>query len=236
MEDCPVCGESYKKLGSHWNYNSDHRPTLSSHQKEIVTGLLMGDGCLNRSSTNPRLKVEMISPNYLKYLDDIFGCLSTGVSLTMTAKESAKHNRDSGFSPNANSENYSDKYIWNTRCHPELYQFNWYKTGEKVFPDDIELTPTVLKHWYCGDGHWDNTGQNSHISICMLNEVENTDKVDQYFRNVGLPEPSNYNIRYDKSGNIDCDAQFTKKQSRELWEYMGEPLPDFEYKWPEEYR
>jgi len=100
-----------------------------------------------------------------------------------------------------------------------------------VWPEKIELTPTVLKHWYCGDGNWNNGSCNNSIQISMANEKENTDKITQMFINVGLPAPSNYNI----SGKR-CAAQFTVEQSKELWEYMGEPLPDFEYKWPEQYR
>lgn len=228
MEDiCPECDGKYKKLGCHWRYNPDHRPSFTDYQRDVITGLLMGDGSLNRSSSNPHLGVQMITPNYLQYIDQIFGCIGTGVKFSMTAAESAERNRDSGLRPTANENDYSDVYRWQTRCHPELHEFNWYKTGEKVWPEDIELTPTVLKHWYCGDGHWANNAQNSCVSIAMSNEMENKDKINKYFRKVGLPEPSNY---------IGCKAEFTKEQSHKLWEYMGEPLPDFEYKWPERYR
>jgi len=65
----------------------------------------------------------------------------------------------------------------------------------------------------------------------MANEVNNTDKVNQLFENAGLLSPSNYDISENN-----CIAEFTVDQSKELWQYMGEPLPDFEYKWPEEYR
>jgi len=70
----------------------------------------------------------------------------------------------------------------------------------------------------------------------MANEIENTEKVGQMFENVGLPSPSNYNISERKDGSETCNAQFTVDQSKELWEYMGEPLPDFEYKWPRRFR
>jgi len=196
----------------------------------------MGDGCIHTGSKNPYLLVKMISPNYLEYVADKFGVLGSDVSLKHTEAESARRNRDSGFSPNAKAENYSDKYKWQSICHPELQEFaDWYSSGEKVWPDDIELTPTVLKHWYCGDGYWNNSGTNNRIKIAMANEIDNTDKVDQMFRNIGLPVPSNYAISERNNGSKKCDAEFTVEQSKELWEYMGEPLPDFEYKWPCEF-
>ena len=229
MVECPKCGEEYTHLGNHWQWNPSHRPELTENQLQVTTGLLMGDGSLNNSSKNCNLQSSMISPNYLKYLDDVFGCLGTGVSLKKTAAESAKHVRDNYFSPNAKEENYSDLYHWETRVHPKFNEFReWYSSGKKVWPENIELTPKVLKHWYCGDGCYANKNK---IKIGMANEMENTEKVSKYFTNIGLPEPSNYNIQ-----KKNCEVYWTVEDSYKLWDYMGEPLPDFEYKWPEEYR
>jgi hypothetical protein len=234
---CPGCGVGYERLGQHWHYNPDHRPSLTDHQHEIVVGLLMGDGCLNRGGKNPYLKVKMVSPNYLDYLDSQFGVLGTGVSLERTAAESAKHVRDRGFNPDADAKDYSDVYGWQSRCLPELHQYaDWYTSGEKVWPADIALTPTTLKHWYCGDGHYENAGSHNCIRISMANEVDNTDKVEQLFENAGLPVPNKWKINKRPSGGRKCTAVFTVDQSKELWEYMGDPLPDFAYKWPESYR
>lgn len=208
-------------------------PSFSKHQREIITGLLMGDGslCVYKNQ-NPCIQSNMISQNYLEYVDKQFGIFGRGVSLYMTAEESAKQDIDSGFNSNACEENYHDVYRWASMSHPELKEFaEWYSSGEKEWPTDIELTPTVLKHWYCGDGHWNNGGRNNAIEIAMFNEIENTKKVSKMFDCAGLPTPNNY-----RTSKTKCDAQFTVEQSEELWDYMGEPLPDFEYKWPEVYR
>jgi hypothetical protein len=236
MDKCPQCGENYQQLGQHWYYSPSHRPELTEKQIEITTGLLMGDGSVGKDNKNHRLQTAMISPNYLEYLDNIFGVLGCGVSLKNTAAESAKSAKDDGFDPNAKEENYSDVYRWQTRKHPKFNEFRkWYANGKKVWPEDIELTPTVLKHWYVGDGHYKNDGYKNCISIGMANEVENTEKISKYFTNVNLPEPSNYTTREGKYGK-QCEAQWTVEDSNTLWKYMGEPLPDFKYKWPEEYR
>jgi len=234
---CPECGNNYEAMGIHWNSSPTHRPNISKYQKEVITGLLMGDGSINRSHKTPFLEVNMTSKNYLKYLDDIFGILSTGVKYRISAKNMAKKDRERGFNSEAKEENYSDQYRLKTRSHPELQQFaNWYSTGEKVWPADIELTPTVLKHWYCGDGTWESRGTSNCISFAVANEIDNTDKIDKLFTNVGMPSPSNYNKSKRNDGTFKCNAVFTVNGSHDLWEYMGEPLPDFHYKWPEQYR
>lgn len=234
LDGCPACGNKYKKLGNHWAENPEHRPDLTDRQCEIIVGLMMGDGCLDRCNVEPRLMVNMITPEYLHYIDDIFGCLGTGVSFGMTAKDAAAMNRESGFRPGAKEENYSDIYRWWSRTHPELNEFNWYsgESGKKVWPEDINLTPTVLKHWYAGDGYRRTSDKNGVISVAMSNEAKNTEKVTKYFENAGLPLPSNYTNSERNNGKTKCDASFTVEDSKELWEYMGDPLPGFEYKWP----
>jgi len=238
-DNCQQCGKEFEGIGVHWETNSkcEHK-SLTEHQREIVVGLLMGDGSLNTQNKNPRLQVQMTSPNYLEYVANKFGVLGGDILICRTAEENARHKRESGFRPNADPKDYSDVYQWSSMCHPELKEFeNWYSSGKKVWPPDIELTPTVLKHWYIGDGSWNNTKRNNNIRIGMSNEVENTDKVDRMFENSGLPSPSSYRIwEEDKGNGPSCEALFTIEQSIELWNYMGKPLPDFHYKWPEKYR
>jgi hypothetical protein len=224
---CEYCGGEYERISSHWNWNEDHRTSLSNHQREIVTGLLLGDGWLNRGNKNPFVGVETVSNKYLEYLDNEFGILSTGVSMYRSAEENANREKGNNFISTNNKENYSNTYRWKTRSHPDLQEFaDWYSTGEKVWPEDIELTPTVLKHWYCGDGNWNNSNSNNYIRISTVNEIINVNKIDNMFVQSGLPSPSNYD---------GSNLEFTVDDSKKLWEYMGEPLPDFEYKWPEKY-
>jgi hypothetical protein len=233
---CPQCNENYERIATHWSLSSScEHPELTNTQLEIITGCLMGDGWIDKNGKNPRLRVSMISQNYLKYLDDKFGILGNGVSLKLTARESAKQCRDSGFSKNAKAKNYENIYTWGSIKHPQLKKFlSWYTENGKIWPENIELTPKTLKHWYCGDGNWCNSKRKNYISISMANEAENTNKVDNIFKNSGLPLPSNYTIYEDEDGNKNCQAQFTTEDSKELWEYMGKPLPDFEYKWPDQ--
>lgn len=236
-DTCRQCGNEYTRIAGHWSASKecDYR-SFSQYQKELITGLLMGDGWIDRSGSNPTIRSEMITPEYLNYIDkklDIFG---NGVSLRMKAEESAKENRETGFSKNAKKENYSDIYEWHSMRHPELNEFEeWYSTGQKTWPEKVKLTPVVLKHWYCGDGNFDNSNSQRHITIYMSNELENKDKVTKMFENKNLPTPTYYTSKRGKNYSR-CDARFTVQESQELFEYMGKPLPGFDYKWPKKYR
>jgi hypothetical protein len=203
--------------------NDCSHPPLSTEQTEIVTGLLMGDAWLNRTGKNSYLQLEMITPEYMRWLDSVFRNLSKGVHLRRTAEEvrdNVKENKP--YWGNGEIKNYNDIYRWQSVKHPELNKFNsWYKNG-KSWPKEINITPTILKHWYIGDGTFDK--RNERMTIRAENESHNIEKVLGYFSNI--PDP-----RFT-SGQL----YWTKEDSKEVWEYMGKPLPGFEYKWPKNLR
>jgi hypothetical protein len=227
---CPQCGDGYQRLGQHWNFSPTHRPAYTENQKEILTGLMMGDGTLQRRNEgNPRIKVKMITEEYLKHLDDVFGVLSSGVRFATSGEENAKRKQKNQHWPETKKENYNDLYEWHSRTHPSLEMFDWYSSGKKVWPERIELTPTVLKHWFVGDGHYHR--RDKHLSISMNNEVDNQEKVSRFFANAEIPKPDRY--RVDVRENFtECSAFFTVEDSKTLYEYMGDPLPGFQHKWP----
>ncbi|AGM11502.1 homing endonuclease with LAGLIDADG motif [Halogranum tailed virus 1] len=205
MTECPACGKSFESIGTHWRYNN-HRPDFTPYQHDVIIGLLMGDGSINRGDKNPYLQVEMITEPYMKYLCEIFDKLGRGYSIS---KES--------------NGNHKKKFQFTTRNNPNLKEYSdWYSTGKKVWPSDIHLTPTVLTHWYVGDGHFNESNATPFIEISMANEIDNRDKVCDMFRRVDLPEPTfNYS-----------SARWSVNESKELFEYMNDPLPGFEYKFP----
>jgi len=230
-EICPDCGDEFSRISGHWAQSKCRYPKLSSNQKKIITGLLMGDGTMGRSSKNPWIQANMITEKYLHYLDDNLGIISNGVKFHMTAEENAHRKRQSGFRPNANKKDYSDIYVWRSKCLPELIEFSeWYNSGKKVFPEDIELSPTVLKNWYVCDGCWNNKNGCAYISISIVNERENTEKIEQYFRKSALPTPEYYS-----DTEYTFEARWGVESSKRLLEYMGSPLPGFEYKWPDRF-
>jgi len=233
-KECETCGNKYQKIGRHWHNNKRHAPSLTDKQKDIITGVVMSDGHVFKNGKNARLEVNNTNKEYLEYLKEVFGVMASDISVKRTAKESVAEHKKRNFAKNPKEENYKDIYHWRTTTHYKLNKWHkWYKSGKKVWPDDIKLTPVVLKHWYVGDGHYDTAASHNRIKLSMGNEVENTEKVTNYFKSKGLPAPSNYNISKRKNTEgKSCVAVFTKSSSKKLFKYMGESVNGFEYKWP----
>jgi hypothetical protein len=235
--ECPFCGKSYERLGRHWTENPQHHPSFNEKHHAVTTGVLMGDGSISRDSDNPRLVVKMTNKEYLEYLSNIFGILSLDVKLDKTASEAARRSKERGFSDVACENNYSDLYSLQTRRSVKFKPYTeWYDGGDKIWPKDIELSPTVLKHWYVCDGSLQkrDSEHGFRMTIALSNERGNRRKVEQMFERANIPVPCNWDERKRDSGRWDVNIYWRNEQTRELIEYMGTPLPGFEYKWPKE--
>lgn len=239
METCHNCGKERENLSRHWHLSSEcEYPKLTEQQKEIISGMLMGDGSLNfwNKDRNCRLEVKMVKQEFLDHLDNELGIFSNGVRLQSTGAEQASKSKEA-FGVEAEPDNYNDVYRFQTKSIPELNEFaDWYTDDGKVWPEENILTPTVLKYWYASDGTLDNSAHHEHILISCVSERDNKQKVERYFEKADLPTPSRWNESERKTGGWRSSIAFTKSDSRKLFEYMGEPLPGFEYKWPKDLR
>lgn len=242
---CEQCGNEYSQVGNHWVQSKDcEYPELPDVWKELLVGLLMGDGAVNaKSGANQRITVSWASKEQCQWVDGVFGWFTTGVKLTATATESAQKMEDSGINGNdytADPNDFSDMYCVQTRSHPFITTLtDWYGEsgyGDKVWPDDLRMTPTTLLLLYISDGSYATNAARRCIQITLENERDNEAKVCRYFERVGLPRP------YWQNGGSSCDAIWTVAESKQLFEYMDQsPLMDdgvpdgFEYKFPTEY-
>jgi len=208
--ECPSCGNSFQQVSIHISKSDCEYPSLSKQQKDIVTGVLMGDGhimCGDSENSNSSLCVRNINKEYLLYLDEIFPFYGLGVDEERVIDGSG-----------------NILWCWRTRRSPEFNEFrNWYSSCKKIFPKSIKLSPTILKHWYVCDGSYDNYGSNArgHLQIAICNEIENKEKIKSYFDGLVSDVP-----RFTEK-----DVRFTADSTEMLHKYMGEPLPGFEYKW-----
>lgn len=211
---CPECDEEYDSLGTHFRYNESHRPSISGEQHEVVTGLLLGDGCLygRRDNGNkPFLTVTLSPEQAIDHLREIFGCLSRNKQEVYT--DGRKYHR------------------FETRSHPELETYlDWYQP-DKIWPEDVELTPTAMKWLYVSDGTYDTSDGHRRVMIACAKEGEHTDKIERIFEQSGNPISRTYH--YERDGRKDdYQLHFNASEAEQLFEYMGEPVPGFEYKWP----
>lgn len=233
MTECKACKRNFSEVGIHWRHSPECRPEFSKIQKDILKGLLMGDGTLHRSSKNSCIVVEMTNKEYLESLYSIFPYLSTEPILKHTSKEAAER-KPSGFNKEPKAKNYSSTYTWRTRRHPWLNNLkSWYDSGSKVWPKDLDLPSETLKSLYVSDGSFEKVSENGYrLHISMNNERKNKKKVEKYFERNGLPTPDYW--AENKSGRVNrCKARWYTENASELFDYMGAPPPGFEYKWPE---
>ena len=240
LVECPNCEHKSPQLGKHWSGSGCEYPELTQHQKEVLVGILMGDGSINtpQGNQNARFRVDMYEPSipYLEYLSDvIFPVITTDVKQGETVEQSALRSSNT-FDLNINR--CHDMYYLSSRRMPCFNQYiEWYNENHtKIWPcEDIKLTPTVLKHYFVGDGHWNNKGSADHITFAMNDQKTNVNSVVKMFERIGFT-PSNVKISERTDKNItDVVLSFGKETSYEMFEYMGEPLPSFEYKWPNDY-
>lgn len=223
--ECHNCGEEFSSMGisKHWLFGSTcDYPELSDYECEVFTGILMSDGCIDRTHTYPRISIDMITEDYLQWLYSEFSPLFTPPSQIMTAEESA--HQASGFAEHPKKENYNPVYRIRTRSMPAFEEFDeWYDSGKKVWPKE-QITSTSFKHLYVGDGSFDTSNSWGSISVTACNESENIEDVVEMFDRSNLPVPTISRGR---------DLRFTVEQSKQLFNMMGEAPPGFRYKWPD---
>lgn len=110
---------------------------LSEFQKEILVGLLLGDGCLERTknSSGARLKISQC----LRQKELVLWLYKNFSSFVATKPKV-----------------YRNELRFNTLTHGCFKYFYdmFYSKSKKVVPDDIQdlLTPTAFVVWFMGDG------------------------------------------------------------------------------------
>lgn len=223
--ECPSCEKEFERLGLHWWHGSCPYPEIDSVLRDRLLGLLAGDGSIpkQQGGNNSIFHIPLNNLRFLRWLDTELGVLSTGVKRKKTAEQLAQNNRDSGFSPEAKSENYRDMYtIW-TRTHPFFNELRgkWYRTGSKRIPDDFEITPRIAKFWYISDGYLDvGRWGRPRIEIKARTERGRSEFLLELFRRVGF-EPV-----FHRS-----EIRFTCDDTERFIKWIGECPPGFEYKW-----
>src|SRR5437016_1978930 len=118
---------------------------LSEFQKEVLGGLLLGDGCIERSknSLGARLKVDqsLEQSEFVLWLYEIF---KDFVGTPPRLKQKIR-----------NYKRYSE-LVFDTLTHRSFKHFYdlFYPQGKKIVPLNINslLTPTAFAVWFMSDG------------------------------------------------------------------------------------
>lgn len=197
---CYNCGAERTYLSSHWNGKSCDYPRLTKNQYNTVIGCLMGDGHVD----NNRLHVTNTNLEYLRSLIGDLGFLFGKIIDNPTPKGS------------------KDAYALITRTHPMIGNLRgWYESGEKVYPKRLKLTPTIAKHWYCGDGSLGRTKDSYRCIFTATQQSGMIETIVKWFRSEG------FRCTYSDMGRI----YISVKDTPQFLNWMGKPPAGMEYKW-----
>lgn len=228
MTQCHNCGAERDRIAQHWSMSSTcEAPELTEKQKEIINGLMLGDGSVVRPTANPRLQVNSRKESFLEFIHGEFGVFSaTRPRLVKSAEELAQADRESGFHPEAEAENYGNKYGWESICSKRFEPWReWYETGKKVWPNDIDLTPLTMSVWYASDASFNPNHGKGRAKIDTANEKDSREKVLSYFNGISVETPAWDS--YEDHSRI----RFSAEGTQQLLEYMDTVIPGYEHKW-----
>lgn len=137
--------------------------SLTTRQKQIIIGLILGDGCLERNGCNVRLRLEhgLKQVAYLNWLFREFSGIS-GKPPKLIVDKYAKHKK------------LYYKWRFSTKTLPELNKYYdlFYPRGKKKVPDNISnllIKPLSLAIWYMDDGYKRNDCNALRISTDNFN-------------------------------------------------------------------
>ena len=188
-EPCPVCREEFINMGRHWMSTRCEYPELSERQKEMLKGILMSDGSMQFGENN-NLKLTLTEYEFLEWFSDELNCICPNRYPTVhRTSEEAKKNAVDYFGEeevDMDSE-YKEQYLLLTKSHLFLNEFdNWYNPQKRYPLDELELTPTMAKMWYCGDGCLATHHSGERAGISCKNEKDRIDDVADLIRDKGF--------------------------------------------------
>jgi hypothetical protein len=151
------------------------------------------------------------------------GWLTTGVRKKKSADQAAKERMErDDVTWELTKENFNAIYGTRTRRLPYFRKFlNWSDGEQKRYPDNLELTPAITKFWYVSDGtvNW-MRDYSARVAFACQNEQDRPTYIRDLFSQAGLEVKRNQHMYY-----------LSVEESRQLLEWMGDPVPGYEYKW-----
>lgn len=224
---CPTCGGEYTQIAQHWSTSDCVYPKLSGRRREIIKGLLVGDGHLEiRDNRNSRIEASSINAKFLEWLSNEFGIFSNSICIKKT-KEQSMDSIEKLNGKRGKVENYHTIYYFRTASLPELKEFeHWYPDGQSILPQYTVLTPMMAKIWYVSDGSvlW-NDGNCGCVTFTT--STQDLEQIKGMFENCGFE-----GYTYDGSSHSGGSTLVLKKDdSHRFLEWIGEPIDGFEYKW-----
>jgi len=202
---------------------------LSDYFKQVLDGLLLGDGSLAKPkslNSNSCYQHTDKHKNYIEWLRQQF--IDEGLEC---GKIYEKVN-EKGFKPG------SIAFYFSTRKYPCLTEqyHRWYRNGKKIIPKDLKLTPTVVLHWYIGDGSLIKPSKGKPFIHFATNcfTFEEVNFLVEQLNKLGLKAYLRTGTEYKTKKKFPYIA-LSVKSTQDFFDFVGScPKPikqDYGYKW-----
>jgi len=263
---CKICGKMFQVKPSQYNTNNHitcskecalkyrqeqkifpgaapNEPViLTDYIRDVIYGELLGDGCLrgkkNKSSgANAIFSYNTSNLEYATYLKSLLVSLIPG-NITHSFNRT-------GFKTGDQAKKF-DSYHFSTESNPTLtkiYNKFYPNHGEKIVPEDIELTPVVCLHWYIGDGfllhgkRYFKEKPSSQLSqhIQLMTQCFDEHSIDILISKlnhaVGI-ECEKCETNLNKKGRMKYIIKIPPKYFTKFLKYIGPcPVESYKYKW-----
>jgi hypothetical protein len=122
MGDCPTCDTAFSSLGTHFQWNPDHRPELSDRQREIVEYLILRGANVRDDGAKPRLEVFSTKRWRLASVADALGWLANSPRRHVAAGNRASDSTASEGEADGEATDpaSSDMWAFTSVPHPSL--------------------------------------------------------------------------------------------------------------------
>lgn len=200
------------------------------NNKEIIDGIILGDGCLwktERFNGATQLIISQINKDLVEYIRD---SVAPDCKVYMRPGRPYLYKNETLYGKDAYKIQISSLDL-------NDYFYRWYKNKIKVVPKDLVITPTLVLHWFCGDGSTSYlSGRNrSRLVLCTHGfsheEVIFLQRVMKNVCNLGIYKSN----KIKKNGEFGYYlASINTEEIRKFFNYIGpcpKEVPSLEYKW-----
>jgi hypothetical protein len=131
------------RQGNSFYITCKRQTNFSEAQKNIIEGLLLGDGCIRRRGKTANLCLTTVEKEYADYISTVLP-LEFLIVTEQACKRVIRHKE----------YNCRESYRAHSKTDISLNEFRekWYSNKIKIIPEDLILTPISVKHWFYGDG------------------------------------------------------------------------------------
>lgn len=201
---------------------SKRNTALSSNQKQIIEGLLLGDGSVLRRGATPYFRLKSIQKEFVHHVKAMFPFDFNDY----TEKPCTRiiNGRECNCKRSYTIESPVDNAL-------ENYRNSWYVNNVKIIPRDLTLTPIICKYWFYSDGWTCYTNKTKKcVRIGLCTDCFTKDEC-LFLREQLLSIGFEFKIAKTAMGYYRLHAE--KKDSvNGFLDYMGNPdLKCYRYKW-----